>query len=152
MKKFLKYFFLILLFLFIAAQFFPRPAKNKGTSTNSISSVHYVPNEVKAILETSCYDCHSNNTSYPWYNNLQPVASWMGNHIKDGKKELNFSEYGSYSIRKRFKKMEEIRDQVKEEEMPLKSYTLIHRDAILDSEKKKIIENWALAIHDSIRT
>ncbi|HMJ46824.1 MAG TPA: heme-binding domain-containing protein [Ferruginibacter sp.] len=151
MKKFLKYFLLIIILLFIAIQFYPKPPKNTGASVNDISKVHNIPPNVKSILETSCYDCHSNNTRYPWYNNLQPVALWMGNHIKDGKKELNFSEYATYSIRKKFKKLEEIGEQVKKGEMPLASYTLIHRNAILDSEKKKILEDWASAIHDSIR-
>ena len=152
MRKIIKYFVLILLFLFIAIQFYPRPSKNKGNSTNDISAVHTVPPEVMQILKTSCYDCHSNNTYYPWYNHLQPVSSWMGNHINDGKRELNFSEYATYSIRKKYKKMEEIHEQVKEEQMPLSSYTFIHRDAILSNTGKKILENWALRIHDSIRS
>ena len=151
MKKILKYLLLIIGLLLIVIQFYPRPLKNKGSSVNDIATVHVVPPHVKQLLEVSCYDCHSNNSKYPWYNTIQPVASWMGNHIKDGKRELNFSEYATYSIRKRYRKMEEIRELVRDGEMPLRSYTIIHRDAILNKEGKKKLENWAMALHDSIR-
>lgn len=151
MKRFLKYFLAIVMILFIAIQIYPRPGKNiGGFSSNDITRVHHVPADVKGILHTSCYDCHSNNTHYPWYNYLQPVALWLGSHVKDAKKELNFSEYATYSIQKKFRKMKEIHEQVKEGQMPLSSYTIIHRYAKLSNEKKKIIEDWALAIRDSI--
>lgn len=153
MKKFVKYLFLVILLLFIIVQLIPRPVKNEATfSLNDISRVHHVPDDIQKIFKISCYDCHSNTTHYPWYNYIQPVALWLGNHVKDGKKELNFSEYATYTARKKFRKMEEINEQVKEDQMPLSSYTIIHRDAILNNEKKKKIENWALSIMDSIRS
>ena len=104
MKKFFKRFLLLLLLVFIGIQFF-RPAKNKseGISANDITAKYAVPDDVKAILKTSCYDCHSNNTNYPWYSNIQPVAWWLKDHIDEGKRELNFSEFASYRIGRQYR-------------------------------------------------
>ena len=94
------------------------------------------------MLQTSCYDCHSNTTVYPWYSNIQPAAWFLSNHIADGKREVNFSEFSTYSPRRQYKKFKEIGEQVKTDEMPLFSYTLIHRDAFLNPAQKLLIQNW----------
>jgi hypothetical protein len=99
--------------------------------------------DVENILKASCYDCHSNNTTYPWYFNVQPAGWWLGSHIENGKKEVNFDEFATYSLRRQFKKFKEIREQVEEGEMPLSSYTLIHRSTILSSEQKETVVKWA---------
>ena len=154
MKKIIKPIALVLLAAFIIIQFF-RPEKNiqatDGPSANDISTVYPVPKEVAAILQTSCYDCHSNNTHYPWYANLQPVAWWLEDHIKEGKKEINFSEFASYRIGRQYKKFEEINKQIEEGEMPLESYTLIHTETKLSAEQKAIIKNWVNSSRDSIK-
>jgi Haem-binding domain len=152
MKQFFKRLLLLLLLAFIIMQFF-RPSKNStgAAAVNHISKLYPVSDTVQAILKTACYDCHSNNTSYPWYNNIQPVAWWLANHINEGKKELNFDEFASYRIRRQYKKLEEINEQVKEGEMPLASYTLIHGDAKLTGEQKRVIANWVVAVRDSIK-
>src|ERR1700754_4671360 len=113
-KKIVKRTFQILLLGFIIIQFF-RPAKNKaeGMSNNDITKIYAVPANVQSILKTSCYDCHSNNTVYPWYAQVQPIAWWLNNHIQDGKKDLNFSEFKTYSIRRQYRKLEEINELVK---------------------------------------
>ena len=146
----------LLLFLVVALvviQFF-HPEKNihSGTSSNDITKVIAVPEEIGKILKTSCYDCHSNNTVYPWYASVQPVAWWLNNHIKEGKREVNFDEFANYSIRRQYKKLEEINEQVKEDEMPLSSYTLIHKDAVLSKEQKLSIATWASAAMDNLKT
>ena len=153
MKRFLKIFFYVIIIALVLFQFYPKPKKNIAAEVgkNDITTVHNVPTEVLQVLKTSCYDCHSNNTYYPWYASVQPVALWLGNHIDEGKYELNFSEYGSYSIRRKYKKLEEINEQVKEDEMPLSSYTLIHRNAKLDEAKKLLLANWVTAIRDSMK-
>ena len=104
--------------------------------TSDISKVYVVPDSVTQILKTSCYDCHSNNTVYPWYSKIQPVAWWLNDHIEEGKREINFSEFATYRIGRQYKKMDEIIKQVKEDEMPLSSYTLIHKNAILTQKSK----------------
>ena len=151
MKKFFKRLFLVLLFAFIVIQFF-RPAKNKseGMSKNDITTLYAVPEDVQTILKTSCYDCHSNNTVYPWYSQVQPLAWWLDGHIKDGKKDLNFSEFASYRLRRQYKKLEEINELVKENEMPLDSYLWIHKDAKLSEPQKLTLANWVNAVRDTM--
>jgi len=97
-----------------------------------------------------CYDCHSNNTVYPWYNKIQPISYLMENHIKEGKKELNFSNFGTYSKRKQKSKLKAIYNQIKDNEMPLWSYTLIHRNAKLFNKDKALIKKWATLLLDSL--
>ncbi len=154
MKKILKIFGILLLIAVIVIQFF-RPVKNTSTDSaafaNDISSVYTIPNDVQLILQSSCYDCHSNNTKYPWYSYIQPVAWWLNDHVLEGKKEVNFSEFASYRIARKYKKFEEIIEQVEENEMPLPSYTRIHRNAILNKEQKLSLTNWATAIRDSMK-
>lgn len=152
MKKIFKRILIALLIIFIAIQFI-RPAKNRseGISANDISTKYPVPDSVQAILKVACYDCHSNNTRYPWYAEIQPVAWWLNNHIKDGKSGLNFSEFTSYRIKKQFHRLDDINKQVKKNEMPLSSYTLIHTDAKLTEGQKLAIAAWATSIRDSIK-
>ncbi|MFA5298488.1 MAG: heme-binding domain-containing protein [Lutibacter sp.] len=109
-----------------------------------------VPNNVQQILKISCYDCHSNNTNYPWYNKIQPASWLLENHIKEGKKELNFSEFGTYSKRRQKNKLKSIINQIKKDEMPLYSYTLIHKDAKLSERNKKDLIDWLSKQKDSI--
>ncbi len=151
LKKILKRFFQLLLLVFIVIQFF-RPAKNKaeGISNNDITKLYPVPDDVKTILKTSCYDCHSNNTVYPWYAEVQPVAWWLDNHIKDGKKDLNFSEFAGYRLRRQYKKLEEINELVKKDEMPLDSYLWIHKDAKLNDLQKQTLANWVQSVRDTM--
>ena len=152
LKKILKRTFQILLLAFIVIQFI-RPAKNKssGISASDITKAYPVPENVQAILKSSCYDCHSNNTVYPWYSQIQPVAWWLNNHIQDGKKELNFSEFASYRIGRQYRKLDEVNKQVKEDEMPLESYLWIHKYAKLDDAQKLTLANWVTSVRDSIK-
>ena len=144
MKRIVKVILLVLLTLLIIIQFV-KPAKNKGVeiAANQITAKHKVPENVQQILKTSCYDCHSNTTKYPWYSRVQPIAWFLHDHIVEGKKELNFSTFSSSSAARRYKKFKEIGEQVKTGKMPLQSYTLIHRDAVLTPDQKLAIETWA---------
>lgn len=129
-----------------------RPERNQtGTpSANHIGNKYTVPANVSDILKNSCYDCHSNNTRYPWYANVQPLAWWLQDHVNEGKREMNFDEFLSYPAKKAHHKLEEVIEQVKEGEMPLKSYTLVHRNAVLDQEQKRILSEWAAGIMHEI--
>ncbi len=152
MKKIFKRIFQVLLIGFIIIQFI-RPSKNiaEGVQANNISKAFPTSDSVHAILKTACYDCHSNNTAYPWYNNIQPVAWWLKHHVDEGKRELNFDEFAKYSPRRQYIKAEEINKEVKEGEMPLSSYTVIHKDAKLTAEQKLMIANWTVSIQDSLK-
>ncbi|MFN8242905.1 MAG: heme-binding domain-containing protein [Ferruginibacter sp.] len=151
--KFFKKILLVLLLAFIVIQFF-RPAKNIAAGPEAyakdISTIHAVPADVQTILKKACNDCHSNNTVYPWYNNIQPVAWWLANHVKEGKRELNFSEFANYSPRRQYIKLDEVNKLVKNGEMPLSSYTWIHKDAKLTDAEKLTIANWVTTIRDSM--
>lgn len=136
-----------LLFVLVVIQFI-RPTRNSsaGESPNEISKFYNVPVEIHAVIKKSCYDCHSNNTEYPWYTNIQPVGLWLQSHVNEGKRELNFSEFGTYEQKKAKHKFEEIEEVVGEGEMPLTSYTLIHRDTKLTAEQSSAIAAWAGAL------
>jgi hypothetical protein len=148
MKKYftIKKTFLIIAIIFLAIQFI-RPEKNTGEAygNNDISHSLELSEDVKGILVASCYDCHSNFTEHMWYENIQPVGWWIANHIKEGKEELNFSEFHSYKNKRKAHKMEEIVEMVEEEEMPLSSYTLVHGGAKLSQEQKEKLILWAKA-------
>ncbi len=132
---------------------FIRPAKNSNPvdASKQITAAATVPENVNVILKKACNDCHSNNTTYPWYSNIQPVYFWLNNHIKEGKREINFDEFATYRLRRQYHKMEELIEQVKEGEMPLSSYTLIHKDAKLTDAEKATLTEWATSIMDSMK-
>jgi len=114
------------------------------------TKVYNVPKNVETILRTSCYDCHSNNTNYTRHSYIQPARMLMESHIKEGKEDLNFSEFGNYSKRKQGSKLEAVVKQIKSDEMPLSSYTLIHRNAILSTTQKEEVINWINKMEDSL--
>lgn len=103
----------------------------------SFEKTEKVPANVAAILKVSCYDCHSNNSRYPWYSGLQPGAWFMAQHIKKGRDELNFDEFNNYSKRRKKAKIKSIISQIEKDEMPLKSYRMMHGNARLSADEKK---------------
>lgn len=141
----------IVLLVFIVMQFF-QPDKNNNDvlAKNDIGTMVTVPDTVQQLLKVACYDCHSNNTIYPWYTNLQPVGWWMEHHINEGKEHLNFNEFTNISPRNghstreiQMKKLEDIRESIEEGEMPLSSYLWIHTNARLNKEQQHLITVWA---------
>lgn len=141
-----------LLIVFVVIQFI-RPKKNKSTeiTANHIYSMYPATQEVKAIMDKACNDCHSNNTNYPWYSNIQPVYWWLNNHVQNGKRHMNFSEFGAYRIARQNHKLEECIDEVKSGSMPLDSYTWTHSDAKLTNEEKAQLTTWWSGIMDSLK-
>lgn len=151
MKRIFKKIFFIGLIIFLLMQLYqPRNIALEQDLTANFTKVYNVPKNVEAILRTSCYDCHSNNTDYPWYFNIQPVGIFMKNHINEGKENLNFNEYGNYSKRKQNSKLKAINKQIELNEMPLASYTLIHKNAMLSSSQKQEVMNWIEKTSDSL--
>lgn len=148
-RKLFKRILLAILAIFILLQFI-RPKKNTGVAATGTDITHFVqvPDTVLSILRTSCFDCHSNHTVYPWYSEISPASLWLGYHIKEGKKELNFSNFSPYNRRRIKSKLTSIREQVEKREMPLKSYLLIHRKAMLNDAKRQLIIDWT----DSAKT
>jgi hypothetical protein len=134
----------VLLIILIVIQFI-KPEKNihSGAQPADISTLYAVPADVDSILAVACKDCHSNNTRYPWYNNFQPVAWFLENHVKDGTRSFNLNEFATYPLARQYDKIEEIKKQIDKGDMPLSSYTIIHRDAILSDAQKNTIITWS---------
>lgn len=106
--------------------------------------IHYseAPLGVKQILERSCYDCHAHTTAYPWYAQIAPVSWWLKDHVNDGRRHLNFSIWATYKAKKKIHKLEECIELTEEQEMPLDSYTWMHKDAKLSAEQRERLLNW----------
>ena len=151
MKKFVKLFGWSLLIALVVLQFF-QPERNEtdAYSGHRITDAYKLTDDVQEVLDVSCNDCHSNNTRPQFYMNIQPVGMWVMDHVEEGKEELNFDEFGAYTLRRQYHKLEEIIEMVEEGEMPLSSYTLMHGDASLTDEKKKILVDWAGGLMDTL--
>jgi len=151
MKGVLKKIGLLLLLVFIVMQFV-RPDKNEA----GYESVAYFENdtkptpEIKEILKSNCYDCHSNQTNYPWYAEIAPVSYWLGDHVEEGKKHFNVSDWEQYSDKKRDHKLDELIEEVEEGEMPLSSYTWIHGD--LEKEEMETLIAWTKELRKKYTT
>ena len=135
---------LIVVIILVLIQFI-RPETNvhPGPQPHAITTAYAVPDTVQQLLKTACYDCHSNNTRYPWYNNIQPVRWWLNHHVNEGKRELNFDEFTTYPAKKQAHKLDETAKSVREGDMPLGSYTWVHTDARLSDAQKQMIIHWA---------
>ncbi len=150
MKKIIKTTLLVALVALIVMQFI-QPDKNQG----GYESVAAFENETKpsealaALLKSNCYDCHSNQTEYPWYSKIAPVSYWLDDHVKDGKKHFNVSEWENYSVKKKDHKLEELIEEVEEGEMPLDSYTWIHGD--ITEEQRELLIQWAVLVRMSYK-
>ena len=137
--------------LIIALQLI-RPVHNKNgqVQTTDISKVITIPDTVQILLKNACYDCHSNNTDYPWYSNIQPMGWLMAYHIKQAKNQLNFSAFGSYPQRRQLSKLDGTANSIKDDIMPLKSYKIMHKSAKLNAVEKSLLINWAQLSIDSL--
>lgn len=130
--------------IIVVAQFF-QPEKNNGKMASLDEFIDYTkpPEDVHIIMQNSCFDCHSNHTKYPWYNNITPVNFWLAHHVDDGKEHFNMSKWNEYSLKQKSHKMEELIEMVEDHEMPLQSYTWGHPEARLSDEQIKSVIDWA---------
>lgn len=147
MKKIL----VVILVAFIIMQFFPidktNPPVNKGMDFLSIKNTKQ---EVAALIRTSCYDCHSNETVYPWYSSIAPTSWLLKNHINEGRKHLNFSTFAMYEPKRQIHKMEECIEMIEKKEMPLESYYVGHQDAKLtDAQRQELVKYFKRQIEDT---
>jgi len=149
--KILKRILLLLFIVFVGIQFIPMKLNvSDEVYETDFMNIYSVPKAISEKLVVSCYDCHSNNTKYPWYNKIQPVAWYLEGHIKEGKKELNFNEFGNYSVRRQKSKIKSIIREIERNKMPLVSYTNMHEDAILNKDEKKELLGYFEMLKDSI--
>lgn len=144
MKK--KIIFLILLILLILIQFIRVDQTNpESNSESNYFVVASVPTQVQSIMRESCFDCHSNQTVYPWYSKVAPASWFLNNHIKEGREKINFSEWDIYALEDQINILSECIEVIQENEMPLKSYTLIHSKARLSDEEKAALIQWFMS-------
>jgi len=149
--KIVKIIALVLLACFVGIQFVPTELNQSDiVPKTDFLLVNNSSEHISSVLQESCYDCHSNNTDYPWYNKIQPVSWFLENHIEGGKEELNFNEWGTYSNRRKNSKIKSIISQVEAEEMPLSTYTLIHRGAILSNSEMSLLINYMKKLKDNL--
>ena len=144
MKKKLKWGFIGLIVLFLAAQAYQPDRLNPPVDeSQTIFATLHVPEDVKAILERSCYDCHSNRTTWPWYSYIAP-SSWLtANDVNTGRRMMNLSTWGSYKRSRMLNRLDQISDQLTNHEMPLKRYLLIHPNAKLSQDEVDLVSTWA---------
>lgn len=143
MKKALRRILLVFLFAFVVLQFFRIDKTNpEVVAENDFIALTSPSEDVENLLRSACYDCHSNETKYPWYSNVAPVSWWLKHHVDEGREHLNFSEWGTYPEKKQNHKLDECAEEVEEGEMPLSSYTWTHSKAKLTAEQIELLENW----------
>jgi hypothetical protein len=150
-KKIILAIILLIFIVFITIQFI-QPVRNTSGQVlpTDISKLYKIPQDVSTLLKNSCYDCHSNNTVYPWYSNIQPVGWLLEADIKNGKDKLNFSEFGSLSSRRQISKLRNIKNRIKDGTMPIKVYQLMHPSAQLTDEGKQLLSDWIQNTRDSV--
>lgn len=150
--KILKISLLILLSVFIVIQFYGiDKSVPEYDESGDFLSIYNPPAEVETIFRTACYDCHSYDTVYPWYSNIQPAGWWLEDHIEEGRDEMNLSLWEDYSDEDADHLLEEMVEMVEEEEMPLPSYTWVHGDARLTDEQREELTNWVSELRSSLQ-
>ncbi|MBI5402040.1 MAG: heme-binding domain-containing protein [Ignavibacteriae bacterium] len=144
MKKLRKYSFVLLILFIILLQFVKPDTGNPPEDKDKFITEHIkIPYNVYLKLEAACFDCHSNRTKWPWYSKISPVVYLIDHDVKEGRRELNFSEWGNYDRKKMIKKLDEIEKEVGEGEMPPGIYKPLHPEAKLTDSDRKIISDWA---------
>lgn len=128
----------------IVIQFFAIDRTNPPINdAETLEALVNVPADVSQILSTSCNDCHSHKTVFPWYSRVQPFGWFLRDHIDHGKSHLNFSVFATYDDKKKGKLLEEVCDEITGDKMPLPSYLWIHHDAKLTDSQKKVLCDWS---------
>jgi hypothetical protein len=134
---------LVVVLALVAIQLVPdKMPENVGINPGDIVNTGKVPENISAILKTSCYDCHSNVTRFPWYTGLAPASWLLARDIRLGREQLNFSTWEAYSKRQKIGKLESLRDEVASGDMPLKIYTIMHRKARLTPDQVSALSEW----------
>ena len=144
MKNWIKYILFILLAGVLLIQFF-RPERNRGTLEVGSDMLTYLeaPPALGEKLKNACYDCHSNNTEYPWYSQVAPVSWVLARHIREGKEEVNFSEFGNLEKREMIGVLSELCEVVEEGVMPLPGYVSMHKEAAFGTEEIELLCEWS---------
>jgi hypothetical protein len=132
--------------MLVVSQFIPVARTNPPVdAAQTMSETIPVPSGIASILGRSCQDCHSSQTVWPWYSQVAPISWFLVNHVNEGRGELNVSEWGRYTARRKDRKLKEICEQVTRGKMPLETYTLLHPQARLSDLDRKALCDWSEA-------
>jgi Haem-binding domain len=143
LRKKLQWVAVIAALIFIGLQFnSPAHTNPPFDETQSLQAVTAVPSDVTGLFARSCNDCHSNNTYWRWYTYVAPVSWLTVGHVNEGRAELNFSEWGLYTARRKETRLRAICQQCEKGEMPLASYVFLHRDLKLSADQVRTICEW----------
>jgi hypothetical protein len=112
-------------------------------NTDDLLANNSLSQNIEEILRSSCYDCHSNETVYPWYSYVAPVSFLVARDTRKGRKHLNFSEWESLSKPDKAEALDELSEEVEEGEMPMKIYPITHPDARLSDKQREALISWA---------
>lgn len=145
MKRWKLILLIVAVLLLVAQLIRPSMTNPPVNPAQTLQATTSVPPAVTQILDRSCRDCHSSNTSWPWYSKVAPMSWLLADHVSEGRKELSFSEWATYAPRKKARKLQEVDEQVREGEMPLKSYLPLHPEAKLSDADRQTLSAWALA-------
>lgn len=142
----------ILLVAFILIQFFPIDKNNPApTPQMDFLTIKNTPETTAKLIRNGCYDCHSNETKYLWYSNVQPIAWFLQDHIEEGRKELNFSTFATYEPKRQAHKLAEAIEQIEKGEMPLDSYIIAHSEAKFSEAQKQEVIQYLKLVESDIR-
>ena len=122
----------------------------EATNPGDLIGSGIVSEEIAGMLKTTCYDCHSNETKYPWYSYVAPFSWLVAKDVREAREELNFSTWQNYEMLEKLEKLDDISIEVKEGEMPMGIYTVIHSSAKLDDAQRQQIVEWAEATMDVV--
>jgi len=151
MKKIRKYSFVFFLLFIVILQFVKPETSNPPEDKGKFITSHIqVPDNIISKLEKACFDCHSNRTVWPWYSKISPIVYLINHDVQEGRRELNFSEWGNYDKKKMIKKLNEIESEISEGEMPPGIYKPLHPDAKLSDADKKLIIDWVKIAGESL--
>jgi hypothetical protein len=139
MKKKEKWILSAFIVAFLLLQF-SNPARTNPPAKNNFPIAN-APSHVAAMLRASCYDCHSDETRWPWYSHIAPLSWQIAQDVNDGREQLNLSEWPDDPMREA-RRLEDMSEQIEDAEMPLKKYTFIHRAAQLTQSDRLELQNW----------
>jgi hypothetical protein len=131
--------------LLILIQFVPVDRSNP-----TVTGVVEAPEEVMLTLRRSCWDCHSNETEWPWYSWVAPLSWRLSGHVSEGREHLNFTAWDGYDLEERDEAFEEIGKEMESEGMPLPDYLLMHREAVLSRADRQRLISWAEAAREEL--
>ena len=145
MKKKLMWGAVVLLVVFLLIQVKRPDRTNPPVNQAAVYTAHLsVPEDVKSIISRACYDCHSNETTWPWYSNVAPVSWLVAHDVEEGRRHLNFSEWGTYKKGRMIKKLSEIEGEVTDNSMPMPKYLKMHPEAVLTAADRERLSKWAI--------